>query len=353
MKMANPGDQAARPVIWSREVWQRNGTTAVVVSPSEPVRGCDHLPAIRDMIGKSLPLHGAVLLRGLEKGSVSDFTRFLASFGHEPLSYEFASTPRSHIGQGVYSSTEYPHHQWIPQHNEQSYTSSWPLKIWFYCAVPPDQGGETPIANSREVYRRLDPAIRARFSRHGLMYVRNYGNGLDVPWQKVFQTSDKDVVEAYCRAHRIAWEWREEGELRTRHLCQSEAQHPMTGESVWFNQAHLFHISGLESGVREALLDAVDEADLPRNVYYGDGSRIEEAILDEIRGVYDEVMLSFPWQDGDILLLDNMLSSHGRAPFGGRRRILVAMTEPCTSLGRSAAAVVAVRQETQSRNGRV
>ncbi len=328
MSMANLTSPTVSPVGWSSEVNQRNGTTMLVTSPSEPIAGREHLDEIKAIIDRTLPEHGAILFRGLRKADVSGFNDFTASFGHELLTYEFASTPRSRIEKGVYSSTEYPRHQWIPQHNEQSYTLSWPLKIWFFCDVPPDQRGETPIANSREVYRRLDPILRTRFARNGLMYVRNYGNGLDVPWQRVFQTSDKSDVENYCRAHQIEWEWREDGELRTRQICQSEARHPSSGEPVWFNQAHLFHVSGLEPGIREALLGAVDEADLPRNVYYGDGTRIEDAVLDEIRAVYDEVMLSFPWQEGDILLLDNMLCSHGRAPFEGKRRILVAMTEP-------------------------
>ncbi|HEY0184750.1 MAG TPA: TauD/TfdA family dioxygenase [Rhodopila sp.] len=304
------------------------GTTLLIASPPYPGSGDDHRAGVRDLAGRSLHQCGAMLLRGLRKGTVSDFNDFAASFGHELLSYEFGSTPRSRIEKGVYSSTEYPAHQWIPQHNEQSYTLKWPLKIWFFCDNPPDVGGETPIADSRQVYRRLDPALRATFKRKGLMYVRNYGNGLDVPWQRVFHTSDKVVVEAYCRAQSIQWEWRDDGELRTRQLCQSEACHPTTGERVWFNQAHLFHVSGLEPATRDALLAAVGEADLPRNVYYGDGTPIEVAALDEIRGVYRELSLTFRWHDGDILLLDNMLTSHGRAPFKGKRRILVAMTEP-------------------------
>ncbi len=327
MRTMDTASEDARHVAWERDVWQQGGSSLLVASLSRRGRGDGYLGAPRNIIEQELWQYGAILLRGIEKIGISGFNDFAASFGHDLLSYEFGSTPRSHVERGVYSSTEYPNHQWIPQHNEQSYTLSWPLKIWFYCDAPPSKGGETPIANSREVHRRLDPTIRARFAKNALMYVRNYGNGLDVPWQKVFQTTDRQVVESYCRAHRIDWEWREDGELRTRQVCQSEAQHPGTGTAVWFNQAHLFHVSGLEPSVREALLDAVDEAELPRNVYYGDGSPIEDAVLDEIRGVYDELTLSFSWQEGDILLLDNMLSSHGRAPFEGKRRILVAMTE--------------------------
>ena len=35
--------------------------------------------------------------------------------------------------------------------------------------------------------------------------------------------------------------------------------------------------------------------------------------------------VTFPWRRGDVLLLDNMLTAHGRRPFTGDRRVLVAM----------------------------
>jgi alpha-ketoglutarate-dependent taurine dioxygenase len=202
------------------------------------------------------------------------------------------------------------------------------MKIWFYCAIAARSGGETPLADSRAVHRRIDPAIRDRFAKNGLMYMRNYGNGLDVPWQRVFNTEEPERVEAYCRQRGIRCEWKEDSELRTRQICQAVATHPVTTESVWFNQAHLFHVSNLEPEIREALAAVLDEEDLPRNVYYGDGKPIEDSILDEIRGVLDESAIVFPWQEGDVLMLDNMLSAHARTPYEGPRKVVVAMAEP-------------------------
>ncbi|BCA53911.1 hypothetical protein W02_10510 [Nitrospira sp. KM1] len=300
--------------------------TAVTPKSVRPLR--DYAGVIARSAETLLSGSGAVLFRNFPVASVEDFEFVVRTVRRDLSTYDFGSTPRSQVQNQIYTSTEYPPHQSIPLHNEMAYTTEWPMKIWFYCAEASPEGGDTPIADSRRVFELIPPPIRDRFISKGVMYVRNYGNGLDVPWEKVFNTTDRKTVEAFCRQNGILYEWKEDGELRTKQIAQAVAVHPQTGESVWFNQAHLFHISNLEMLVREALLCAVSEEDLPRNAYFGDGSPIETETLDEVRDVYRRTAVRFPWCKGDVLMLDNMLTAHGRMPFKGPRRILVAMAEP-------------------------
>jgi hypothetical protein len=67
------------------------------------------------------------------------------------------------------------------------------------------------------------------------------------------------------------------------------------------------------------------EEDLPRNCYFGDGSAIPDESMRRILDVYRELEVSVPWQKGDVILIDNILAAHGRNPFVGERKILVAM----------------------------
>ncbi|MBW4457033.1 MAG: TauD/TfdA family dioxygenase [Nostoc indistinguendum CM1-VF10] len=282
----------------------------------------------RHFIETHLLKHGAILFRKFNAKSIAEFEQFIKVISGELLEYSYRSTPRSQVFGNIYTSTEYPAAQSIPLHNEMSYSRNWPMKIWFFCIKVAQQGGETPIADSRKVLQRITPKLIEQFMRKKVMYIRNYGDELDLPWQNVFQTENKAEVEDYCHKAGIDFEWKGRNHLRTRQVCQAVATHHKTDEMVWFNQAHLFHVSSLQPAVRELLLAELKEEELPRNTYYGDGSPIETSVLDEIREAYQQEAVMFPWQEGDILMLDNMLTAHGRAPFLGSRKVVVGMAEP-------------------------
>jgi alpha-ketoglutarate-dependent taurine dioxygenase len=271
--------------------------------------------------------NGAILFRDFGLTAVETFERLIAGVSGPLLDYSYRSTPRHVVNGRIYSSTEYPAHQSIPLHNENSYTRNWPMKLSFFALQVAEKGGETPLADSRKIYQAIPAEIRECLVRKGLMYVRNYGTGLDLPWQEVFQTSSKAVVEDYCRKALMEYEWVGADQLRTRQKTSVVETHPKTGELVWFNQAHLFHVSRLAPEVRNWLLAAYAEADLPRNVYFADGSQIDPAMLDEITQVYNDHSIVFPWRAGDVLMLDNMLTAHGRKPFVGRRKVVVGIAE--------------------------
>lgn len=281
-----------------------------------------------EWIEQALVQHGAILLRNFSVGSLEEFECVTRTVSPSLLEYKERSTPRKSVGHDIYTSTEYPAHLDIVQHNENSYASTWPRKIFFYCHLPAENGGETPLADSREVYRRLSKETRELLSERKVMYVRNYGLGIDLSWQDAYQTSDAAEVESYCRAASISWEWLDGGRrLRTRQVRPAVAKHPVTGEWLWFNQAHLFHTSGLDQATQQALHAAYAEEDLPRQTFFGDGTPIPVNMLDEVREVYRQTLRCFSWQKGDVLIVDNMLISHGRKSFTGPRKIYVAMSE--------------------------
>jgi hypothetical protein len=156
------------------------------------------------------------------------------------------------------------------------------------------------------------------------MYVRNFTDGLDVSWQHFFQTEDRAVVEERCKEWGMDFEWKEDG-LRTSQVTDAIVRHPETGDVVFFNQIQLFHTACLDAQTRRDMMDVFGGRDLPRDFRYGDGSPVEDSVVEAISLNYRNLAVSFPWRENDILLLDNMLVAHARNPFSGPRKIVVAM----------------------------
>ena len=280
----------------------------------------------------ALARHGALLLRGLNLQTIDDFETVARAITPRLIEYGERSSPRTRISSGIYTSTDHPPDQPIVLHNEQSYTLNWPRKLWFYCAQPAETGGRTPLADSRRILRRLPPDIVEVFEEKQIMYVRNYNTGVGLSWREAFQTDDRREVEQYCAQEDIEVEWRDNDRLRTRQVRLAVRFHPATGERVWFNHAMFFNLSSLQPAARETMLAVVDESEVPFNTFYGDGAPIEPKVMDEIRNAYDSETVKFDWRRGDLLLVDNMLVAHGREPFTGNRRVLVAMAEPFQEL---------------------
>ena len=289
--------------------------------------------ANRELIERKLLEHGALLFRDFQVDTAQAFDDCISALSGGALEYKFRASPRTQVDPrlNIYTSTDYPKDQRIFPHNEHSYSPVFPLKIFLWCDIAPLSRGETPIGDTRAITRAIDPEVRERFARLGIMYVRNYGDGFGLPWQTVFQTDDRAQVDAYCASVGIQTEWKADGRLRTRQVGPALVQHPRTGETLWFNHATFFHVSTLPASVRDALQADFADDDLPQNTFYGDGSPIEPTVLEHLRGLYLQHMTEFPWRHGDVLLLDNMLSVHARNEYDSPRRILVSMAEALNS----------------------
>ncbi|MFI2189398.1 TauD/TfdA family dioxygenase [Streptomyces sioyaensis] len=273
--------------------------------------------------------HRALLFRGWQVPDAATFQKFVAAVSDgEPLQYRDRSTPRDEVGDNVYLSTTYPAAERIELHNEGTYWTAWPQKLFFCCLTAPPVGGETPIADNRRIKERIPAAVRERLERLGVRYVRNYNHGFGLTWQEAYQTDSRAEVDRYAAANDTRTEWLDGDHLRTVQIRPATRTHPVTGEQLWFNHAAFFHVSSHAPQVREALVAALGEDGLPFGTSYGDGSPISDDDARAISEAYRAEETAFRWAEGDVMLLDNMSVAHARRPYEGDRKILVAMTDP-------------------------
>lgn len=272
--------------------------------------------------------HGAILFRGFGVNTPGAFARVTRTVSTGLKDCTEENVPRTKLTAGVYTSTEYPAEYFLSMHSEYSYSNNWPRRLFFGCITAAQEGGQTPIADNRKVMAELDQEIVRMFKEKRVTYVRNLhsGQGFGLSWQTAFQTEDRAVVEAYCRESGIELEWKDDGGVRLKQTLDGIIRHPETGAEIWFNQAPQFHPSDYPQEIYESLLASYKGGeDLPQSVCFGDGTPIDVEVLRHVRETMKNQAVMFPWEEGDLLLLDNVLVSHGRAPFKGPRKILVAM----------------------------
>jgi alpha-ketoglutarate-dependent taurine dioxygenase len=311
----------------SARPWDSPSGQPLVVTPS--VRGVDLAAWVVDNRGwfdEQLHRHAGIVFEGFG-ASVDDFERFMLAVSGELL----PDPGRPHLAgprDQVYRSTDYPPEHEIFMHNETWWQYKWAMKIFFNCQVRPGSGGATTMADCRRVLAGLDQAIVESFA-DGLLHVRNFGPRIGLrPWQEAFGTKERAPVEQFLTDHEIQWEWRTGDCLHTWYVRPVIATHPVTGERVWFNHAAHGHMTTNTTPDMAAAVAAMSRYDVPFNTYHADGSPIEPSIMDAIREAYRREIVAFPWEPGNVMVLDNMLAAHGREPFTGSRRVLVGLTEP-------------------------
>src|SRR5438128_3259415 len=283
--------------------------------------------AHRDAVRAVLVQHGSLLIRGLGLRDAAQTEAVFRALGSLMTEKE-AFAARRRYSASVYSSSKWPPNQPMCMHHELTYGLEFPSLVLFACLTAPAEGGATPVADSPTVLDALPTELIQRFERVGWLLIRNYNDEIGASIAEAFGTDDRRAVESYCRANAITFEWRFDGALRTWQRRSAVAHHPRTGQRCWFNQIAFLNEWTIDPEVREYLVDIYGADALPFNTRFGNGDAIGADVVQLINEVYEANTAREQWQGGDLMLVDNVRTAHGRERFDGPREVLVAMADP-------------------------
>lgn len=309
----------------------------------------DSAPSVR----AALHEHGAIRFRGFDVDAPQALEKIARAISPELKNDYLGTSPRDAVTDYVFHASELPGFYPIPQHCEMSFCAHPPRWLFFSAmTAPAADSGETPLCDFRKVWNDLDPDVRDRFVKRGLRIVRNYA-APDAPagdqmqlkaWDEMFQSRDRQVVEAKCREEGFQPEWKPDGGLRIWSDSPVFRPHPDTGEPAWYNHLTTFHVSTPAGEYKRIynyrpteqnkafyeLAQSLEtemrmKAPIDRSMHtmYGDGSEIPDADIEHVRDVVWKHMRIDAWQQGDVVAIDNASVSHGRMPYEGPRQVLV------------------------------
>ena len=318
----------------------------------------------KEWVNEQMLEYGAVLFRGFDIENAANVeTAIRAVEPNLHNTYRGTSPRNAQPGSDfVFSAAEVPSHFPIAQHLEMSFLPAPPKKLFFSALKAPNAvGGETALADFRQVYRDIPKTLRDKLATKKLRYTRtHHKKGArfthDVAsmqsWQDLFDTSDKTEVERKARDENMPmrWEGRNKDIFVSEFMSEPFQLHPVSREPVWFNHAQVFHwttypaelffawrrtkewrflVRAIALSIKSVIQYGLLGKKMALNVDYGDGTPISVQEMRQIRKAVHKNMVFIRWEKGDLVLIDNFSTSHGRQPtYDSGRKVVVAWSEP-------------------------
>jgi alpha-ketoglutarate-dependent taurine dioxygenase len=288
----------------------------LLLSGDDRVLNTEQTAALRALLDR----HGALLIRGRSPAGAAEAARFAETlFPDEPV-LDTGEHPQADQAEAVYRPVPFDSRQTLMWHHENSFNAVCPRVLMFFCRTPAVTGGATTLVDSRLVYQRADTAATSRLRTAGIRYVRLCDENAGRSWRQLYGTDDP------AQAARAAAEAGEELDIH-RGTARIMATRPAfrTGEHgiVWFNQLLHWHPAALPDDLRRLVRRGAVPAF--RDCTHGDGTPIDDDLIEHITAISQDVEYPVAWQAGDVLLVNNLVYAHGRHPYRGTREHFVRM----------------------------
>lgn len=267
---------------------------------------------------------GHLLLRGAGSFDPAGLPDLLAGLGLRPRAYGEGLARRAPIAPGVYTAVTADAASPLDLHAELAHTTAPPDVLVFVCLTPAAQGGETLLADGEAIPAALGARWEAWRTRvlayHTCRPLEGGPLALGRSWPEVYGTRDRVAVEALLAEEGVSPRWGEDGALHTRR------EGAVAREGRWYNHLLLWHPTAL--GPRGRRLRARLPPDrLPHDATWADGAPIPDADVEDVRARVEALAVPVAWEPGDVLIVDNLRTLHGRRPYRGERRLAVSLCD--------------------------
>ncbi|KAL6231964.1 hypothetical protein BDW75DRAFT_247544 [Aspergillus navahoensis] len=322
-----------------------DGSQPTVEEAASAIRDVSSRGITTDLLNK----HGAIILRGPREPTPAAFSRLVhaAEEGRGRVPYEQLGLAGSRVvhDKEVFSASESPPHLWIYQHNEYSRYTKYPSNIHFFCTQAAEEGGESPLGHSAEVFdlvqkelpefidelhkkQLISPDIYRAPGKEGKNFIFTWAGplafGAHIKPGDDMETMKKKAEKEVVRLTPYFW-WRDDDQLEVHQYVPAVRRHPATGKPVFFNSLAGRYGTAYDRGATEPPYIGDDGMAFPP-AKYGDGTPIPNTFLHRTWELTQQSAVMCKLEEGDLVLVDNYQVTHGRAPWTkGSRKVLVSM----------------------------
>ncbi|MBD2611731.1 MAG: TauD/TfdA family dioxygenase [Nostoc sp. ZfuVER08] len=195
---------------------------------------------------------------------------------------------------------------YIAPHCENANSPFRPDVVWFCCAVPAAEGGETLFWDGVEVWKAMGRELQQLFIDQKIRYVQKF---LASHWQQFLGASATidDVKKILDNMAGISYKINQDESLILEYICSGVIKTKYGNQDAFANSI-------------------ISEYRNPRAIVtFANGSAIPVKVINEIQKILDDLIGFIPWMSGDLVMIDNSRFLHGRKSFNDKRRRIVTL----------------------------
>ncbi|MEH2399542.1 TauD/TfdA family dioxygenase [Nostoc sp.] len=254
--------------------------------------------------------NGILLFRGfdVDTGIFKEFTNLLSI---DFINYAGGAFSRRAINgdQTLLSVNDFKSE--IKLHGEMYYQQNIPLMLWFFCANPPLEDGETTVCDGRQFFNEISSSTKELFSKNKLKFTVRISKE---DWQKKYQTNNLNTLEEMCQKNNTHLTVNDDQSILLEYISSAIIPSRCGKYQVFINS--LLPTKQLNSKILK----------------FEDDSEIPEEVVSELNEIAEKITTEILWQKGDILMIDNTRILHGRRAFADDQRdIYIRLCSPAFS----------------------
>lgn len=279
----------------------------------------------RHRLAEQASAQGAILFRGFPLTTAEDFDRFVAALDWPNFAYDesLSNAVRVNRTERVFTANEAPPTVAIFLHHEMAQTPIYPSRLFFFCEQAAEEGGATPLCRSDVLWERVverSPGFARDCLEKGLRYTNvmpsanDPNSGMGRGWQSTLRAETRAQAEERLKSLGYSWEWQADRCVRATTPVLPAVRELPDGRRSFFNQLIAAYCGWKDT-----------RNDPSKSITFGDGSPLDGAAAMQAAEMADELTFDVPWQPGDVALVDNYVTMHGRRTFRGTRKVLASL----------------------------